>query len=972
MRRSHFLTITLCIVLVVALTILLGDEHASDGPVTVVNVGVESGATLVENGMQSTEVQGGERVTALPDGSLVQSSSPVGDPDSTEEEADTQPTPRPGIASLILEVKDTEGQILQDATATIRQREQYRIAHSDDSGRSTVDALEVGRVDIEVSHPALLVECVTDAVLSEGPNDVLLVVARRAVYSALLMNEHSEFVTQGIVAMSPLADAQDLKEADLTDRSPNDEGLFSYNPIVSGDYILSVTAPPYLPHRETVTARAEADLQTIVLSEKSHVSVAVQTEQGQPIGGARVTLQSANVSGTILIVNQTNDLSGVAGFDDVPPGAYRVSAQHRWYQDDGAGRTEVSVTHDHHNVTLTLADRAYTITGRVLDSESREPISGARVSAYLDRTPMRWDAATSDARSDRDGVYVLQGLAGGTYLLDPSHADYIRISHYTTSSLGTPSPKRVTLGEDPEVAGVDLLLYPTWVVSGRVLLSDGTPLEGARVLAACQFAPDDEQKDYSSTFSGKKDVVTGSDGVFRFVGSMHVFHERCKVRMFANHPTHQISPDIVVQPRPGKEITGVDLKYEEGATVSGRVSDANGSPLGGALVAFWDAQPNREIDRNKDVITQSDGTYSIALKPGAYGCRANKEGYRHLQRDEPLALEAGQTAEGIDFSLESGEEAFEGWASEEDGTPVPDYEIHLGYRGHGFMNGISMTTTDQAGRFRFAIEDENRIHHVDEFCVFSSTSEEYERSRISLHEWGASDIHVVLKRRDEGYANIGGSVRDRNGDPVTNYQLRLVPSSREIVRLWQRYDWRTIESPDGAFHFERLVVSAAPYVLVAKTDESTLAVSEAISLVKDEVRENIVIVLPRSFTVLGRIVDPQGHPLARAMVELKREIDGMPQRQYQDLFPRTLTDEHGGFRLDGIPSTGAELSVTKREELEWDMPFNPRPRSSLTMGRRYGPILSQVIIIVPVGQPGEERDLGTIVADAVAETGAGQ
>lgn len=115
----------------------------------------------------------------------------------------------------------------------------------------------------------------------------------------------------------------------------------------------------------------------------------------------------------------------------------------------------------------------------------------------------------------------------------------------------------------------------------------------------------------------------------------------------------------------------------------------------------------------------------------------------------------------------------------------------------------------------------------------------------------------------------------------------------------------------GAFTFEKIPIDAGPFLLSAQSHESTPGFSKLITLQENETLENIVIVLNRSFTLTGRIIDQAGKPVCRANLILKREVSGMDWGRYREALPQTVSDETGAFRLKGVPPIGGELGVWK-------------------------------------------------------------
>ena len=182
------------------------------------------------------------------------------------------------------------------------------------------------------------------------------------------------------------------------------------------------------------------------------------------------------------------------------------------------------------------------------------------------------------------------------------------------------------------------------------------------------------------------------------------------------------------------------------------------------------------------------------------------------------------------------------------------------------------------------------------------------------------------------------------------------------------YNWRTVFHPDGNFLIEKILLSEGPFVIAAKTENTPPVFSAVIELHKDEIRENVVLILPQSFVARGQVLLQDGTPAAGAIVELTPKIlEGMNFDHYSsDNFknsqPQTVTDNQGFFVFPKIPVQGGELYAWKVKTNNKDpmISFEPGSTSSWTMSSN--PEFDKRIIVAP-GQPGEQRDLGKIILD---------
>ena len=957
MRQWIAIITVLLIVTAILLVVLLTDRRSSNDRIISDAVFTEF-TDSSEN--QKASTLSGEQTVTNPEGIIKKSDSstpptPAMPMQPVTVETNTIPT------LLNLSLKNTEGAVIPSAAGTISQNNLHQEFTLGKDGKVLLEELKPGLSEIQIDHPSLFKPAISKTEIHAGTNEYQIIAPQKASLSALLINTKSEPIANAAVAISPVSESQKIKEADLSDRESKEDGRFRFNPLVSGEYVLNVTAPPYLPYEGVVKARIKEETEVIILSEKSQVTVSVLSERSTPIGGAKVMIQSVSKEQGIYMAQQTNDLSGTTIFKNIPAGIYQISAQHGWYVDNGKGRLDYAVKNSSHQVKLVLADRSYIISGKVYDGTTKEPIPNVTVNAYLniamDEDPL------GRATTDETGNYSIKNLHGGTYEV---HANalpkYVNAEFRFDNFNKNPKFAKVITGNEPEIKNVDFALLGAWIVSGKVLQHDGSPVEGADVSALYNYTETGSTKLISVSADNYYGVKTGKDGTYRYIGTDNIFNEQCKVWMVANHDTYKKSELVKITPQPGKEITGIDLIYKEKSLVSGIVVDKQQKPIAGVNVMFWPQPLN--ISKNITLQTQDDGLFQTMLDSGTYLGRFMKKGYKHYSLDEPLALEAGKKIDPLKITLENGEESFEGWVSEEDGTPIPDISVSFIYVGSGFRNGLNDAITDKEGRFELAAD---AVHDFEEFLIYVSSSEKYKRAEYRTKEWGAKDIHLVLKRNDAEFANISGAVFDENRQPVTKYQILLIPSQINIRSLWRSYEWRSIYHPDGSFLLEKILITDGPFIIAAKTENAPAVFSDLISLKKDEILENVILILPQSFQVNGQIVNKQGIPISGAIVELIPKIpEGMKfddedtQNKFRETQPLAETDNHGFFVLNKVPMQGGTIFAWKAKETKKDQVYD-LSNGSLNSKQE---VESEKKFTIAPGQPSEQRNLGKIMLEA--------
>ncbi|MCC7539684.1 MAG: carboxypeptidase regulatory-like domain-containing protein [Deltaproteobacteria bacterium] len=211
--------------------------------------------------------------------------------------------------------------------------------------------------------------------------------------------------------------------------------------------------------------------------------------------------------------------------------------------------------------------------------------------------------------SGRDGTFVVEGLPPGRFRVIARH-----------EGLATGQSRLVTLRPGARVDEVIVVLEEPGTVEGRVLDARGFPVEAVRVEAV----GDDDL--YGGT------LLTERDGTFRFhplLGATMV------IARTDDGAVVRQSVEV-----PAAETVTVELRLPEpGQTRSGRVVDARGFPIAGAVIV--------ELDRPRDVpdglpgeptgatigvddehagpiqeapaglaTSREDGTFEIALAPG--------------------------------------------------------------------------------------------------------------------------------------------------------------------------------------------------------------------------------------------------------------------------------------------------------------------------------------------------------------------
>jgi hypothetical protein len=275
-------------------------------------------------------------------------------------------------------------------------------------------------------------------------------------------------------------DDRDQALATTTD----DEGHFRLGPEASGCFVIAHPGSGVPSDRVQVFAGRD---NVVRLNRGGGIDGEIVDERGAPVPSFLLGIESyqgaAKDSAPIGLVKSYDDPRGVFTWDSLAPGAYVLTASAEGRPPTRSRSIDVEVGRSSSHVRIVLA-RGGTLTGRILDGDTRRPLGGASV--MFDALTMTGANSIRPARSDEAGAYTLEGAPSGLFSIRVSHPGY---SSRTVSGLTTRGG--ATLQQDVELhaltdggareefAGIGAVLAPS---PGGVLIGSlvaGGPAEGA-------------------------------------------------------------------------------------------------------------------------------------------------------------------------------------------------------------------------------------------------------------------------------------------------------------------------------------------------------------------------------------------------------------------------------------------------------------------------------------------------------------
>ncbi|MBE7559605.1 carboxypeptidase regulatory-like domain-containing protein [bacterium] len=501
----------------------------------------------------------------------------------------------------------------------------------------------------------------------------------------------------------------------------------------------------------------------------------VQNDRAQALAQARVVLwraRNAADRSVHALAETRTDGEGRYFLEAPGPGHYTVVADAFGFSPLAESRLRFAASDEVAQVNFTLS-AGNLIAGQVLGT-ANDPIEGALVTAAdspdvsVRKRPARLlmvprafqshmrlpatdgqlleiDAPMEEspyrAVTDANGYYQIQGLPAGVYTVKVTHSGYApafqlfveagrRGVDFQLSQGGSISGSVATQAGQP-VVGADLaLLFKLWVPAGAVRGAESYRLGHSETLRV------------QSSSSGRYIFDRLPEGEYD---------------LSVKAPGHLEATQPVDLAR-DQRVEGLDFILDVESIVSGKLTDADGKPLGGGMVTATRVEPGEQGGiagiAGAETRGESDasGQYRIDNLPaGRYWLAASLPGYQCLERKQ-IDVEAGATVSGVDFVLTRRAGIF-GVVLDGAGRPIAGAAVRMGTReleatleraleimADGGQLEDMETTTDAEGRFSLG-NLKNREYEIE------VSAEGYETLHLSLPA-GMSDARIVLKKAE--------------------------------------------------------------------------------------------------------------------------------------------------------------------------------------------------------------------------------
>lgn len=453
-----------------------------------------------------------------------------------------------------------------------------------------------------------------------------------------------------------------------------------------------------------------------------------------PAVGARVSVSRLQPREHIATV--VADAEGQFLLEDVHAGRFHVSVIDPQTGDRGQAFGVLSHADEVVDLDVTLSGQGV-IEVNVINALD-ESVEGA----FLTLTSLGNHRSVASATSDENGGAIFAGVTAGTYTLsarDPA-------SGLIAATAGT-----IEVGETLQQT---LALQPVADIAGRVLGADGeTMIPGVQVRLLSR------ERGVLSQF------VTGDDGRFTF-DTLPLSDGPYILDAFIDGRLRARVPGVVLSQANQTRVQDVQLM--EVGVVSGRVTDASGTPMTGATVTM---QSLEGLRLSYDARVGEGGRYTLPAVPiGDFELTA-------LTADGQIGRELGRIdsdGQRLRTDITVGGNTLVGTVYERDGsTPVgANVAVYLvpqrlrerySYDG---VNGVTRTFTDESGAYAFDVAQPGG------YIVQAESGLERGRTSAVLASLDPSQPLVVdLAYLPKG--TVHGVVRDDDGNALAGARILL-------------------------------------------------------------------------------------------------------------------------------------------------------------------------------------------------------
>jgi uncharacterized GH25 family protein len=566
----------------------------------------------------------------------------------------------------------------------------------------------------------------------------------------------------------------------------DDRGHYKIAELVAADYVVHVSARQFLPgayypepgadKHDFALAAGEARTGVDVELKRGGVEVTgvVLDISGGPIARAQVEASKSG-SSHVAAATDTDEQGRFSLW--VKRGGVTLEARADGYAPDeesvrAPGKFEIILT------------PASSLTGRVVDAATGQPVSGALVAVEGEG----FESRSANNATDAQGKFRVEPLTPGRYnVIATAEHGYGR------------SEGSLLVGLGQQVDGAVIKLFPARRVTGKVVIAGS----GERCANGGAVLEDPDRERFV-------ELETERDG-WRVADSVRPGTYRARVHCTGYLPRGSYPPVVVGN----DDVTGLVWEVDAGARIRGKVVTRSGEPVDDAEVHANGIETSHARDEQLWRITRSqrDGRFELdGLKPATYRLTPHSDRGVAPADGFVVTVAAAATVER-DLVLDDGGTLL-GTVVDSAGAPVPGVRI-FATDTHRAFGGNVVSDLDGAFSIEGLAPGAYRLSSMRDRAAalrkVSSTDSGTQREAITVRAGQTATARLVV---DSGTGTINGTVVDASGKPVSDAFVASAreddgPGSASSQIASTRNEWWTgarpvLTSTEGRFQLARL------------------------------------------------------------------------------------------------------------------------------------------------------------------------
>ncbi|MDF1838726.1 MAG: carboxypeptidase-like regulatory domain-containing protein [Planctomycetota bacterium] len=390
-------------------------------------------------------------------------------------------------------------------------------------------------------------------------------------------------------------------------------------------------------------------------------------------------------------------------------------------------------------------------------------------------------------------------------------------------------------------------------ILGRVINSEGRAISNAKVTltrfggAAMFFSgPGDVDRTTDRT------VETNKDGEFRFkdVESFDMY------TLIAVHPEY-----AHVERSPLDATSGAVIEQElvmgSGSRVFGTIQDTQGNVVGGATVVLTPTALGAGVlegsPTKHETTSAADGTYEFPhCAKDTHVLTVSAEGYGQVTIPNLNISGMADVERNVEMQAA---QFLGGMVVDTEGNPIKGAKVEAFSMTNRASRTQTQAKTDAEGNYLF--EDVPGGNYT-----LRATAKGYKTATKPRINAGEMDVTIQLA----SLPTVSGQVFDDKGEPATNFTVNLrQPMRGSELTMFVSKTRTKVKSADGTFKIT--VPMAGEYLVEAQAGSFAPSLSNSFTITDGQNLSGIDVTLKGGGIIRGRVVDPNGKPIAGATIK---------------------------------------------------------------------------------------------------------